>query len=83
LGQNHSHLIPVENYSRLERAVADALREVVGPVEASVLERKLLEQYAPPFAMPPSQALLFALRQVVPGVADAVLQRSGTLYRAS
>jgi hypothetical protein len=83
LGQNHSHLIPVEDYFRLERAVADALREVVGPVEASVLEKKLLEQYAPPFAMPPSQALLFALRQVVPGVAEAVLQRSGTLYRAS
>ena len=83
LGQNHSHLIPVEDYFRLESAVADALREVVGPVEASVLEKKLLEQYAPPFAMPSSQALLFALRQVVPGVADAVLQRSGVLYRAS
>jgi hypothetical protein len=83
LGQNHSHLIPVENYFRLERAVANALREVVGPVEASVLERKLLESYAPPFAMPSSQALLFALRQVVPDVSDAVLQRSGTLYRAT
>lgn len=82
LGQNHSHLIPVENYQRLEHAVADALREVVGPVEASVLEKRLLEQYAPSFAMPSSQALLFALRQVVPGVADAVLQRSGTLYHA-
>lgn len=83
LGQNHSHLIPVEDYLRLEIAVADALREVVGPVEASVLESKLLEHYAPPFAMPSSQALLFALRQVVPDVADAVLQRSGALYRAS
>ena len=30
LGSNHSHLIPVENYARLERAVADALRETVG-----------------------------------------------------
>ena len=83
LGENHSHLIPVENYVRLERAVADALRDVVGTVEASVLENKLLEGYAPPFKMPSSQALLFALRQVVPDVADAVLQRSGTLYRAS
>lgn len=83
LGQNHSHLIPVEDYLRLEIAVADALREVVGPVEASVLEKKLLEHYAPPFAMPSSQALLFALRQVVPDVADAVLRRSGALYRAS
>jgi hypothetical protein len=83
LGENHSHLIPVENYLRLERAVADALRETVGPVEASVLEKKLLENYAPPFAVPPSQALLFALRQALPEVAAAVLQRSGVLYRAS
>ena len=83
LGENHSHLIPVENYIRLENAVADALREVVGPVEASVLEKQLLQHYTPPFKMPPSQALLFALRQVLPQVADAVLQRSGTLYRAS
>jgi hypothetical protein len=82
LGHNHSHLIPVQNYLRLERAVADALREIVGPVEASVLEKKLLEDYAPPLAMPSSQALLFALRQALPDVAGAVLQRSGTLYRA-
>jgi hypothetical protein len=32
--------------------------------------------------MPPSQALLFALRQVLPDVADAVLHRSGALYCA-
>jgi hypothetical protein len=83
LGQNHSHLIPVQDYARLERAVADALREIVGPVEASVLEKKLVAHYAPPLAMPPSQALLLALRQVLPDVADAVLQRSGALYRAS
>ena len=83
LGQNHSHLIPVENYFRLESAVADALREVVGPVEAGVLEKKLLEHYTSPFSMPSSQALLFALRQVLPDVADAVLQRSGALYHAS
>jgi hypothetical protein len=83
LGENHSHLIPVENYFRLELAVADALREIVGPVEASVLENKLLEHYRPPFMMPSSQALLFALGQVLPDVAHAVLQRSGTLYRAS
>jgi hypothetical protein len=83
LGQNHSHLIPVQHYARLERAVADALREIVGPVEACVLEKKLLEDYAPPFAMPSSQALLFALRQVLPDVGGAVLQRSGALYRTA
>jgi hypothetical protein len=83
LGQNHSHLIPVQDYTRLERAVAEALREIVGPVEASVLEQKLLEHYAPPLAMPSSQALLFALGQALPDVGGAVLQRSGALYRAS
>jgi hypothetical protein len=83
LGQNHSHLIPVQDYTRLEAAVAEALREIVGPVEAGVLEQKLLEHYVPPFAMPVSQALLFALGQAVPDVAGAVLQRSGDLYRAS
>ncbi|HEY1938614.1 MAG TPA: MEDS domain-containing protein [Candidatus Angelobacter sp.] len=83
LGQNHSHLIPVQNYPRLEKAVADALREIVGAVEASVLEKKLLAHYTPQLAMPPSQALLLALRQVLPDVADAVLQRTGTFYHAS
>jgi len=80
LGENHSHLIPVENYARLERAVADALRETVGPNEARVLEGQLLSRYQASFNMPPAQALLLALRQVLPTVADAVLQRSRNLY---
>jgi hypothetical protein len=80
LGENHSHLIPVEDYARLERAVGDALRDTVGPDEARVLESKLLSQYQAPFNMPRAQALLLALRQVIPTVADAVLQKSGSLY---
>ena len=83
LGENHSHLIPVEDYARLERAVADALRETVGPDEGPVLEGQLLSRYPAPFHMPRPQALLLALRQVLPLVADAVLQRSRTLYAAS
>jgi len=83
LGTNHSHLIPVEDYARLERAVADALRETVGPDEARVLESRLLSRYRPPFNMPRSQALLLALRQFLPTVADPVLQRSRDLYTAS
>jgi hypothetical protein len=83
LGTNHSHLIPVEDYTRLERAVADALRERVGRDEASVLEGRLLSDYRQPFNMPRAQALLLALRQVLPTVADPVLQRSRTLYAAS
>jgi DcmR-like sensory protein len=83
LGENHSHLIPVEDYARLERAVADALRETVGADEASVLEGQLLSRCPAPFEMPRPQALLMALRQIIPVVADTVLQRSHTLYAAS
>src|SRR5262252_2928747 len=83
LGTNHSHLIPVEDYARLERAVAYALHETVGPDEARVLESRLLSEYRPPFYMPRAQALLLALRQILPTVADPVLQRSRNLYSAS
>jgi hypothetical protein len=82
LGENHSHLIPVEDYARLERAVADALCETVGPDQARVLESQLLDQIPAPFSMPRAQALLLALRQVLPTVSDSVLQRSRKLYTA-
>jgi hypothetical protein len=83
LGENHSHLIPVEDYARLERAVSDALRDTVGPDESRVLEGQLLSRYPGPFHMPRSQALLLALRQTLPLVADDVLRRSRTLYQAT
>ena len=83
LGENHSHLIPVEDYARLERAVSDALRDTVGPDESRVLQDRLLSNYPGPFHMPRSQALLLALRQVLPLLADDVLRRSRSLYNAS
>jgi len=83
LGTNHSHLIPVEDYARLERAVADALRETVGSDEAHVLESRLLSDYRRPFEMPRAQALLLVLRQAFPTVAEPVLQRSRALYAAT
>ena len=83
LGTNHSHLVPVEDYARLERAVADALREAVGQDEARALEGRLLSDYEEPLAMPRAQALLLALRQALPAVADPVLQRSRELYFAT
>jgi hypothetical protein len=81
LSENHSHLIPVEDYSRLERAVSEALRDAVGPDESRVLEDQLLSRYPGALHMPRSQALLLALRQTLPLVADDVLQRSRSLYR--
>jgi hypothetical protein len=83
LGENHSHLIPVEDYARLERAVAQALRDTVGANEARVLENQLLSQYQAPLNMPRAQALLLALRQVLPTIADPVLQKSRSLYSQS
>ena len=83
LGTNHSHLIPVEDYARLERAVADALRETLGSDEARDLERQLLADFRPSFEMPRAQALLLAMRQALPSIAEPVLKRSGTLYGAS
>ena len=83
LGQNHSHLIPVEDYARLERAVGDALRHTVGADDARVLEQQLLSNYSPAFQMPHSQALLLALRESLPDVADSVLRRSRALYHGS
>jgi len=80
LGENHSHLIPVEDYARLERAVAEALRETVGPAEARILEDSMSSHYQQPFNMPRAQALLMALRQTLPTVAESVLQRSRHLY---
>jgi hypothetical protein len=83
LGQNHSHLIPVEDYARLERAVTDALRQTVGANDAQVLQQQLLANFSPAFKMPRSQALLLALRESLPDVADSVLKRSRALYHAS
>ena len=83
LGTNHSHLIPVEDYARLERAVGDALRQTVGADDARVLEQQLLSNYAPAFQMPRSQALLLALRESLPDVAESVLTRSRALYHGS
>jgi hypothetical protein len=83
LSQNHSHLIPVEDYARLERAVMEALRDTVGPNDARVLEDQLLSRYSPAFQMPRSQALLLALRESLPQVAESVLKRSRNLYAAS
>jgi len=83
LGTNHSHLIPVDDYARLESAVAGALKETVGANEARILESRLLSNYQQLFNMPRAQALLLALRHVLPALADPVLQRSRNLYAAS
>jgi hypothetical protein len=83
LGKNHSHLIPVEDYARLERAVSGALRQTIGANDARVLEQHLLANYSHSFQMPRSQALLLALRESLPDLAESVLARSRKLYHDS
>jgi hypothetical protein len=83
LGQSHSHLIPVQYYARLERAVAAALREIFGEDEARVLEEQLSPRVAGPFQMPRAEALLLSLRDTLPRMADSVLARSRKLYNDS
>src|SRR5262249_57503092 len=79
-GGTGAHLIPVEDYARLEVAVADALRETVGADDAQILEARLLQAYPTPFQLPPPHALLLALGQALPAVADAVRKRTRALY---
>jgi hypothetical protein len=81
--ENHSHLIPVEDYVRLERAVSEALRQTVGANDAQMLQQQLLSNYSPTFKMPRSQAMLLALREKLPDVANSVLSRSRKLYHGS
>ena len=74
VSRSHSHLIPVEDYPRLELAVDRAYEEVFGGTQdAGDLRRALLQYYPRPAAMPDAEAALLALREFVPGTADAVL----------
>jgi hypothetical protein len=57
------------------------LRDTVGADEARVLEQRLLAKAPSPFQMPRSQALLLALRETLPAMAESVLARSRNLYR--
>jgi hypothetical protein len=75
LSHCHSHLVPVEDYARFERAVDHAYREVFGADSEPVLLRQLLGRpgHGAP-AMPAAQAALLALRDVSRDLADDVLE---------
>jgi MEDS: MEthanogen/methylotroph, DcmR Sensory domain len=77
----HSDLIPVEDYARLERAVQSAYLDVFGP-DGPTLRRSLEARYAKPATMPAAEAAILAARELVPTVADAVLERARWHYRA-
>jgi len=82
LSRTHSHLVPVEDYGRFERAVDHAYHEVFGPDSESGLLRELLGRPADGApVMPAAQAALLALRDVRRDLADDVLARASRHYR--
>jgi hypothetical protein len=78
---SHSDLIPVEDYSRLDHAVASAYEEVFGGgKDARDLRQAVLQHYARPAAMPDAEAAILALRELVPATADAVITSARRYY---
>jgi hypothetical protein len=73
----HSHLVPVEDYARLDRAVKVAYAEVFGAGhDASFLRRAFLAHYPRAAAMPDAEAAILAAREFIPPLtADALLER--------
>lgn len=79
--RSHSHMIPVDDYDRLDTAVARAYDETFGTGEDSDVLRRLMATAAPvETVMPEAQAALFALGRLTPLVADAVLERARRHY---
>jgi hypothetical protein len=77
----HSHLIPVEDYARFDRAVDRAYAEVFGSDGDSQMLRDLLVQTTwATTSMPRAQAALFALRDLSAPIANSVLDRARRYY---
>lgn len=78
----HSHLIPVEDYSRFDEAVNHALADVLGPAAAIVLKSVLVARQRSGSHMPAAQAAILGLSEVLPTAADAILLRARRYYGA-
>jgi hypothetical protein len=84
IGHVHSHLMPVEDGERLERAIDRAFIDVFGIYGDTRLLRELFVRQLPDAtAMPTAQGALFALRGLDTRLADAVLERAAMHYRGA
>jgi hypothetical protein len=80
----HSDLIPIEDYARLEQAVARAYADVFGPVgDGQALRDVLVADYAPASAMPDAEAAILAAREFVPTAIDSLLAAARQHYHGS
>jgi hypothetical protein len=79
----HTHLLPVEDRDRFDRAVARAYADVFGGAgEAEARRRQLLDSYVRPAAMPDGEAAILAACELAPTVSTALLERARHHYRA-
>lgn len=84
IGHTHTHLMPVEDPERLERAIDRAFVDVFGIYGDTTLLRELFVRQVPAStAMPTAQGALFALRELDARLADAVLERAAAHYRSA
>jgi MEDS: MEthanogen/methylotroph, DcmR Sensory domain len=84
ISRSHSHLVPVEDYARLDTAVDRAYRDVFGDrADTARLRSLLVKQPSAAAAMPAAQAALVALRDVRGDIADDVLARARFYYERS
>lgn len=70
----HSHLIPARDYDRLEEAVNQAGKDVLGKRLAGMLQ-SLAGAHRPSAEMPPAQATLLWLNENMPLTANKILSR--------
>jgi KaiC/GvpD/RAD55 family RecA-like ATPase len=81
ISRSHSHLVPVEDYTRLEEAVDRAYTDVFGAGPDTAKLRELMAVYPMTTTrMPAPQAALVALRELRGDIADAVLERARDYY---
>ena len=79
----HSHLVPVEDYARLDQAVDSAFVEIFGAArDARFFRRTFIDHYQRPAAMPDAQAAILATRQFVPEAVVALLDRARHHYHS-
>ena len=72
----HSHLVPVDDYARLDRAVELAYAEVFGAgQDAGFLRRTFVAHYPRPAEMPDAEAAILAATEFVPAAAPGLLER--------
>jgi hypothetical protein len=84
IGHVHSHLMPVEDSDRLERAIDRAFIDVFGVHGDTRLLRELFVRQLPDTtAMPTAQGALLALRGIDARLADSVLERAASHYRGA